>query len=110
MDRFLKLGPVGPKSMFSLDEPYQPVAVGPVGQAFTPGPMGTHVRVADCKRMDDSPVGSTEIRDPVDQTGRPIQTDLMKIGTINRTASLGGELRSTNSMDLESEQNESKAK
>ena len=48
MDRFLKLGPVGPKSMFSLDEPYQPVVVGPVGQAFTPDPMGTHVRVGDC--------------------------------------------------------------
>ena len=30
MDRFLKLGPVGPKRMFSLDEPNQPVAVGPV--------------------------------------------------------------------------------
>ena len=27
----------------------QPVAVGPVGQAFTPGPVGTHVRVTDCK-------------------------------------------------------------
>ena len=125
MDRFLKLGPVGPKSMFSLDELYQPVAVGPVGQAVTHGPMGTHVRVPDCKRMDqmdDSPLGSTEILDPVNQTGRPIQTDLMKIGTINRTASLGDtppssdsgvhslgeqwENMSTNSMDLESEQNE----
>ena len=73
-------------------------------------------------RMDNSPVGSTEILDPVDQTGRPIQTDLMKIGTISRTASLGDtppssdsgvhswgeqwENMSTNSMDLESEQNE----
>ena len=83
------------------------------------------MRVADCKRMDqidDSPVGSTEILDPVNQTGRPIQTDLMKIGTINRPASLGDtppssdsgvhslgeqwENMSTNSMDLESEQNE----
>ena len=124
VDRLLKLGPVGPKRIFSLDEPNQPVAVGPVGQAFTPGPVGTHVSVADCKRMDridDSPVGSTEILDPVNQTGRPIQTDLMKIGTINRPASLGDtppssdsgvhslgeqwENMSTNSMDLESEQN-----
>ena len=125
MDRVLKLGPVSPKRTFSLDEPNQPVAVGPVGQAFTPGPVGTHVRVADCKRMDridDSPVGSTEILDPVNQTGRPIQTDLMKIGTINRPASLGDtppssdsgvhslgeqwENMSTSSIDMESEQNE----
>ena len=125
VDRLLKLGPVGPKMMFSLDELNQPVAVGPVSQPSTPGPVGTHVRVADCKRMDqidDSPVGSTEILDPVNQTGRPIQTDLMKIGTINRPASLGDTPpssdsgvhsleeqwlnMSTNSMDLESEQNE----
>ena len=77
--------------MFSLDEPNQPVAVGPVGQPFTPGPVGTHVRVSDCKRMDqidDSPVGSTGILDPVNQTGSPIQTDFMKIDTINRPTSL----------------------
>ena len=83
------------------------------------------MRVADCKRMDridDSPVGSTEILYPVNQTGRPIQTDLMKIGTINRLASLGDtppssdsgvhslgeqwENMSTSSIDMESEQNE----
>ena len=66
--QLLKLGPVGPKRMFSLDELNQPVAVGLVGQSFTPGPVGTHVRVSDCKRMDqidDSPVGSTGILDPV---------------------------------------------
>ena len=73
-------------------------------------------------RIDDSPVGSTEILDPVSQTGRPIQTDLMKIGTINRPASLGDtpsssdsgvhslgeqwENMSTSSIDMESEQNE----
>ena len=38
--------------MFSPDELNQPVAVGPVGQPFTPGPVGTHARVSDCKRMD----------------------------------------------------------
>ena len=86
------------------------------------------MRVSDCKRMDridDSPVGpvgSTGILDPVNQTGSPIQTDFMKIGTINRPASLGDtppssdsgvhslgeqwENTSTNSMDMESEQNE----
>ena len=120
-----KLGPVGPRRMFSLDELNQPVAVGPVGQPFTPGPVGTHARVSDCKRMDqidDSPVGSTGILDPAKQTGSPIQTDFMKIGTINEPASLGDtppssdsgvhslgeqwENMSTNSMDMESEQNE----
>ena len=123
--RFLKLGPVGPRRMFSLDELDQPVAVGPVGHPFTPGPVGTHVRVSDCKRMDrrdDGPVGSTGILDPVNQTGSPIQSDFMKIGTVNGPASSGDtpsssdsgvhslgeqwENMSTNSIDMESEQNE----
>ena len=89
------------------------------------GPVGTHERVSDCKRMEriaDSPVGSTGILDPAKQTESPIQTDFMKIGTINEPASLGDTLpssdsgvhslgeqwenMSTNSMDMESEQNE----
>ena len=101
------------------------MAVGPVGQPFTTGPVGTHEMVSNCKRMDriaDSPVGSTEIPDPVKQTESPIQTDFMKIGTTNEPASLGdtppssdsgvhslGEQwdnRSTSSIDMESEQNE----
>ena len=73
-------------------------------------------------RIADSPVGSTGILDPVKQTESPIQTDFMKIGTINEPASLGNtppssdsgvhsleeqwENISTNSMDMESEQNE----
>ena len=116
-----RLGLVGPRRMFSLDELNQPVAVGPVGQPFTPGPVGTHARVSDCKRMDridDSPVGSTGILDPAKQTGSPIQTDFMKIGTRNEPASLGDTPPSSdsgvhslgeqweNSMDMESEQNE----
>ena len=90
--RFLKVGPVGPKRMFSLDELNQPAAVGPVDQPFTTGPVGTHVRVSDYKRLDridDSPVGSSGILDPVKQTGSPIQTDFMKIGTVDEPASLG---------------------
>ena len=55
--RFFKFGP---KRMFSLDELNQPVAVGPVGHPSTPN--------------NDSPVGSTGILDPVNQTGSPIQT------------------------------------
>ena len=67
-------------------------------------------------------VGSTGILDPVNQTGSPFQTDFMKIDTINRPASLGDTLpssdsgvhslgeqwenMSTNSMDMELEQNE----
>ena len=123
--RFLKFGPVGPRRMFSLDELNQPVAVGPVGHPFTPGPVGTHAMVSDDKRMDrrdDSPVGSTGILDPVNQTGSPIQSDFRKIGTINGPASSGDtppssdsgvhslgeqwENMSTNSIDMESEQNE----
>ena len=121
------LGPVGPRRMFSQYEPNQPVAVGPVGQPFTTGPMGTHEMVSNCKRMDriaDSPVGSTEIpdHDPVEQTESPIQTDFMKIVTIDEPASFGDtppssdsgvhslgeqwENMSTSSIDMESEQNE----
>ena len=123
--RFLKFGPVGPRRMFSLDELNRPVAVGPVGHPFTPGPVGAHAMVSDDKRMDrrdDSPVGSTGILDPVNQTGSPIQSDFRKIGTINGPASSGDtppssdsgvhslgeqwENMSSNSIDMESEQNE----
>ena len=119
------LGPVGPRRMFSLYELNQPVAVGPVGQPYTTGPVGTQERESDCKRMDriaDSPMGSTEILDQVKQTESPIQTDFMKLGTINEPASLGDtppssdsgvhslgeqwENMSTSSIDMESEQNE----
>ena len=110
--------------MFSLYELNQPVAVGPADQPFTTGPVGTHEREPDCIRTDriaDSPVGSTEILDRVKQTESPIQTDFIKSGTINEPASLGDtspssdsgvhslgeqwENMSTNSMNMESEQN-----
>ena len=121
--RFLKLGTVGPRRMLSLDELNQPVAVGPVGHPFTTGPVGTHAMVSDDKRInqrDDSPVGPTGILDPVNQTGSPIQSDFRKIDTINGPASsgdtppssdsgvhsLGEQWESTNSIDMESEQNE----
>ena len=122
--RFLKFGPVGPRRIFSLDEINQPVAVGPVGHPFTLGPVGTHARVSQVKRMnqrDDSPVGSTGILGPVNQTGSHIRSDFVKISTINGPASSGGtppssdsgvhslgeqwENMSTNSIDMESEQN-----
>ena len=109
--------------MFFLYELNQPVAFGPVGQPLTTGPVGTHERESDCKRMDriaDSPVGSTEILDLVKQTESSIQTDFMKIGTINEPASLSDtppssdsgahslgeqwENMSTSSIDMESEQ------
>ena len=85
------LGPVGPRRVFSLNELNQPVAVGPVGQPLTTGPVGTHERESDCQRIDriaDNPVVSTEILDLGKQTESPIQTDFMKIGTVNEPASL----------------------
>ena len=73
-------------------------------------------------RIADSPVGSTEILDLVKQTESPIQTDFMKIGTVNEPASLSDtppssdsgvhslgeqwENMSTSSIDMELEQNE----
>ena len=119
------LGPVGPRRMFSLNELNQPVAVGPVGQPLTTSPVGTHERESDCQWMDriaDSPVGSTEIPDPAKQTGSPIQTDFMEIGTTSEPASLGDtppssdsgvhslgeqwENMSTSSIEMEPEQND----
>ena len=78
--------------MFSQGKPNQPVAVGPVGQSFTPGPAGPCGMVSNCKwmgRIAYSPVGSTVIPDPVEQTESPIQTYFMKIVTTDGPASLG---------------------
>ena len=79
--------------------------------------------VSNCKRTDqiaNGPVGSTVIRDPVEQTESPIQTDFMKIGETDESASLGDTPPSSDSgvhslaeqwenistIDMESEQNE----
>ena len=91
------LGPVGPRRMFSQCKPNQwllaeSVAVGPVGQSFTTGPVGPCEMVSNCKRMDRiaySPVGSTVIPDPVEQTESHIQTDFMEIVTTDGPSSLG---------------------
>ena len=67
------------------------MAVGPVGQSFTPSPVGPCGIVSKCEPNDpivDSPVGSTETPDPVDETDRPIQIDAMKIVTTDGPASL----------------------
>ena len=92
------------------------MAVGPVGQPFTTGPVGTHEMVSNCKRMDriaDSPVGSTEIPDPAEETESPIQTDFTSLGdtppsSVSGVHSLGEqwENMSTSTIDMESEQNE----
>ena len=85
------LGPVGPRRMFSQCKQDQPVAVGPMGQLFTPGLVGPCGIASKCKPNDpiaDSPVGSTVTPDPVDQTERPIQTDVMKIAKTDGPASL----------------------
>ena len=62
-----------------------------MGQSFTPGPVGPCGIVSKCKPNDpiaDSPVGSTETPDPVDETERPLQIDFMKIVTTDGPASL----------------------
>ena len=123
--RWFKLDPLGPNRMSSLDDLNQPLAAGLVGQPFITGPLGNHVRESDYKRtnrINSGPVGSTGILDPVNQTGRHIQTDSMKIGTVNGPVSSGDtppssnsgvhslgeqwENMSTNSIDMKSEQNE----
>ena len=69
------------------------MADGPVGQSFTPGPVGPCGILSKCKPNDpiaDSPVSSTETPDPVDQKERPIQIDIMKIVATDEPASLVG--------------------
>ena len=49
------------------------MADGPVGQSFTPGPVGPCGMLSKCEPDDpivDSLVGSTETPDPVDQQER----------------------------------------
>ena len=97
-------GPVGPDVSVNQS---QPVAEGPVGQYVTRSPVGSDGMlstcdsdqpmaegpVSKCKLNDpitDSPVGSTETPDPVDQKESPIQIDIMKIVTTDEPASLVG--------------------
>ena len=85
------VGPVDPRNMFSQCIPDQPVAVGPVGQLFTTGPVGPCGIVANHELHDpiaDSPMGLTETPDPVDEMERPIQIDFMKIVQTDGAASL----------------------
>ena len=58
-------------------------------------------RWPECEPNDpiaDSPVGSTETPDPVDQKERPIQIDIMKIVTTDVPASLVGTPPSSDSV------------
>ena len=64
------------------------MAVGPVGQSFTTGPVGPCGIIPQREADDpiaDSPVSSTETPDPVDG---PIQIDVMKIVQTDGPASL----------------------
>ena len=122
--RLFSLDPMGPSGMLSLDEWNQPPAVGPVGKPSITGPLGNQGSESDCRRtiqLRSESESSTGVPDPGIQTGSDVQTDRMNIGTANGQAgssdtppssnsgvhSLGEqwENMSTNSMDMESEQN-----
>ena len=66
-----------PSGMPFLDELYQPLAVGPVGQPFITGPLVKHVSEPDCRRTNrihsGPPGGSTGVLDAVNQTGSDVQ-------------------------------------
>ena len=81
-----------PSGMPFLDELYQPLAIGPVGQPFITGPLGEYVSEPDCKRRSQKysgPEGSTGVLDAVNQTGSDVQTDRLRISTTNGQASSG---------------------
>ena len=71
--------------------------------------------VSNCKQMDriaDSPVGSTEIPDPAEETESPIQPDFTSLGDTTPSSDSGvrslgeqWENMSTSTIDMESEQN-----
>ena len=125
MGRLFSLDPMGPSGMSSSDEWNQPPAVGPVGKPFITGPLGNQVGESDCRRtiqIRSESESSTGVPDPEIQTGSDVQTDRVNIGTANGQAGSGDtppssdsgvhslgeqwENMSTNSMDMESEQNE----
>ena len=84
--RFFELDPSGLSGVSSSDDFCQPLAVGPVGQPFTAGPQDNRVRESDygrTSRMDSGPESPTSM-DPVSQTGKQIQTDRMRIDTVNK--------------------------
>ena len=75
-----------------LDEFYQPLAIGPVGQPFITGPLGEHVSEPDRKwrsQIYSGPEGSTGVLDAVNQNGSDVQTDRLSISTTNGPASSG---------------------
>ena len=84
--------PLCPSGMPFLDELYPPLAIGPVGQPFTTGPLGDDVSERDYKRRNrryGGPEGSTGVLDAVYQTGRDVQTDRLRINSTNGQASSG---------------------
>ena len=121
--RSYNLDPLGPSGMSSSDEWNQPPAVGPVGKPSITGPLGNDVSESDCRQtIKSESESSAGVPDPVIQTGSDIQADRVNIGTANGPAGSGDtppssdsgvhslgeqwENMSTNSMDMESEQNE----
>ena len=99
--------------------------MGPVGKPFITGPLGDQVSESDCRRTIQTRSESesaTGVPDPVIQTGSDVHTDCVNIGTANVPADSGDtppssdsgvhslgeqwENMSTNSMDMESVQNE----
>ena len=84
--------PLCPSGMPFLDELYQPLAIGPVGQPFITGPLGEYVSEPDRKRRSQiysGPEGSTGVLDAVNQTGSDVQTDRLSISTTNGPANSG---------------------
>ena len=124
--RLFSLDPMGPSGMSSSDEWNQPPAVGPVGKKpCITGPLGNQVSESDCRwtiQIRSESESTTGVPDLVIQTGSDVQTDRVNIGTANGPAGSGDtppsndsgvhslgeqwENMSTNSMDMESVQNE----
>ena len=86
VDRLLSIDPMGPSGMLLLDVYNQPPAVGPVGKPSIPGPMG-HPGSEPDRGQTIQPrsesESSTDVPDPVIQTGSDVQTDRVNIGTVN---------------------------
>ena len=123
--RLFSLDPMGPSVLSSSGDGNQPPFVGPVGKPFITGRPGDQVSGPDCERMiqtRNESESATGVPDPVVQTGSDVLTDRGNIDTANVPAdsrdtppssdsgvhSLGEqwENMSTNSMDMESVQNE----
>ena len=81
--------PLCPGGVPSMNDPLQPLTLGPVGQPTITGAPDKHASEPGCGRMDRiqyDPRGSIGILDTASQTNSNVSADRLNIGTFGRLA------------------------